>query len=223
MYACVAATQGRTRCRNWAKAGGLCFFHQKRKEAGETVEPAPKPDTVLFKFNINERWRAKLIKLGVPVKERDVEAEDKRHRLHAEAYRRKADRYKRSVPDSGVPVFGKKGLANVSLLEVFQELMDIYEIVDIHIRPKRDKTPWMAVLVVSFSSGEPSQILEVTQELLRLLTGSSWGHVHIWANPPSLDDGRIIHTINAVHRQEERTAEQILRFAHGLWETEPLG
>lgn len=218
MYACKAATERGARCRNWAEGeNGFCSFHKGRKD----VEIAPRPDTVLYKFNLNESWSKKLLALGVPEKHPDFEAKEHKHIQHAQQYDRDAFRYRKDVADSGVPVFGKDGLRNVSMYEVLKELAAVYEVVDIHIRPRRDGNRWMNVLVVSFSHGEKFISSDnAFQELLSFLSSSCWGYVHVWANPPQ-EDGRVIHTVNSSHREERKQPDLVLRLADGLWATEP--
>ena len=221
-YACTAATERGARCRNIAEPHGawMCTQHNSLLAEGKDVLKAPLADTVLFKFNLNNRWRDKLLTLGVPMKARDVEAEEAKHVAHAEAFDREAYRY-RDVADSGVPIFGKEGLQNVSLYEMLQELVTTYEVVDIHIKERRDGAKWMSVLVISFSHGQQAERnTEAFQELLSFLASSCWGYVHVWANPPQ-EDGRIIHTVNSSHREQDKTPELALHLAGGLWSSKP--
>ena len=221
MYACKAATKQRARCRYWAEGeNGFCSPHERRREAGEMVETAPRPDTVLYKFNLNKTWTERLTRLGVPIKEQDFVAKEAMHVAHAEKHGRGAYVIRKNVADSGVPVFGEEGLVNVSLYEVLKELVDEYEIVDIHIQPRRDRNRQMNVLVVSFSHGENAVTnTEALQELLDFLSSSCWGYCHVWANPPQ-DDGKVVHTVNSSHRKENKQPERILRFDEGLWAEE---
>ncbi|OGZ92568.1 MAG: hypothetical protein A2549_03150 [Candidatus Staskawiczbacteria bacterium RIFOXYD2_FULL_37_10] len=223
-YACTAATERNARCRHWVgdqRAKVFCSLHQQRKDAGEAVEIAPKPDVALYKFNLNGKWRDKLLELGVPEKDPDFGAKEAKHVAHAQQFGREAYAIRKEVADSGVPVFGKEGIQNVSLYETLQDLLAEYEVVDIHIRPRRDGTRWISVLVINFSHGGRSisnqPALDTT---LEFLSSSCWGFCHVWANPPQ-DDGRIVHTINSSHREVDKQPELVLRLNGGLWSTEP--
>jgi hypothetical protein len=183
------------------------------------AERAPRPDVVLYKFNINDRWRDRFMALGIKEKTRDVQADTAKHEAHAAQFGRDAHRY-RQVADSGVPVFGE-GLQGVSLFDLLKELPTVYEVVDIHIKPRSDGKPNMSVLVISFSNGKPTSAnTEAFDELLRFLASSCWGFCHVWANPPQ-EDGRVIHTVNSSHREADQKAKQVLHFADGLWAVNP--
>jgi|SRR3989344_3716067 len=219
-YACKAATKGNARCRNLLDAPGFCATHP---EATSAV--SEQPDVVLYKTNVNRNWSRKLKELGVPLKQSDFEKREQQHVAHAIKHGREPFRFrgKDQPADSGVPVFGKDGLQEVSLYELLQELTTIYNVVDIHLRPtKPGGNQNMEVLVVSFSDGEELNTnTDAFQELMRFLASSCWGYCHVWANPPQ-DDGRIIHTVNSSHREDGKKPVQAVRFDDGLWATEPV-
>jgi|GEM_PF-3429862 hypothetical protein len=222
-YACVAATEDRARCRNWMKENNpthLCGFHQSRQDAGQEVKRISQPDVIEYKFNLNKTWACRLRELGVSFKEQDFAAKEAKHIAHAEEYGRDPFRFREGVSDSGVPVFGEEGLVKVSVYELLQELVRFYEVVDIFIRPRRDGTRHMEVLVVRFFNGKECETnTQAFQQLLSFLASSCWGHCHIWANPPR-GDGLIIDTVNSAHREEGQKPQQIVRFTGGLWATE---
>jgi len=214
-YACTAKIASGARCRNFVMNDGDRFCSQH--SAMPRVEAISQPDTVLYKFNLNETWRKKMVALGVPVKEPNFQQKEQKHVEHAEQHGREAFRFRKDVADSGVPVFGPKGVQSVSLYEVLQELLEIYEVVDVHIRPRRDGNRFMSVLVVSFSHGEKAcSNTKAFQELLDFLSSSCWGYTHVWANPPQ-EDGRVVNTINSSHREEGKKATNVLRFDEGRW------
>ena len=225
MYACTAATEQNARCRHWAEDGDqddFCSLHADQRDAGKPVKKAEMPNTVLYKFNLNKTWRERLLALGVPEKQPNFEAKEAEHVAHAQQYGREAYAIRKNVADSGVPVFGKEGIQSVSLYETLQDLLAEYEVVDIHIRPRRDGTRWISVLVINFSHGGRSISNQpALDETLEFLSSSCWGYCHVWANPPQ-DDGRVIHTINSSHREEEKQPERILRLANGLWACEKV-
>lgn len=217
VYACTAGTENRARCRNWADANGLlCPFHQKRRDAGETVTVAPSPDTILVKFNINPNWTEKFKALGIPQKTPDFQKHEQEHVRQAEANGREAYRY-RPIADSGVPVFGKEGLTNVTLFDLLQELLSSsdYNLTNIHLFQRRDKGV-MNVLVITFSKEGENMTFSAADELMKFLASSCWGHCHVWANPPR-EDGRVLHTINSSHREVDKDPEGSLSFNTGLW------
>jgi len=225
-YACTAATERNARCRRDSLSCDkdlFCQQHASMRDAGQTVSKATAPDTVLYKFNVNGRWRQMLVDLGVPENNPDFEAKEAKHVAHAKEYGREAYAIRKDVADSGVPVFGVSGLCNVSLYETLQDLLAEYEVVDIHLRPRRDGSKVMHVLVISFSHGGRSISSQpALDETLEFLSSSCWGHCHVWANPPQ-EDGRLVATVNTSHREENKQPEQVLRLGKGLWAIEPFG
>ncbi len=219
-YACTHLTEQGARCRNWAEPGGnwMCSQHNALVAAGKSAERVKLPDSVDYKFNINDRWAERLIAEGVEVREQDFEAKEKQHVAHAEQYGRKAYHLRENIADFGVPVFGPQGLANVSVYELFKELLDAYEIVDVYIHPMwPGKNERMRKLVVYFANGskrEPNK--KAIDSLLEFLSSSCWGHVHVWANPPGFT-GKIKDTVNISYREQDQTPELVLRLADGMW------
>ncbi len=214
VHTCVGKTAGGARCRNTVpELGGRCPSH-----AG-TADVAGRPDTLLFRLNMNEKRAQAFTALGVPEKNPDIQAKEQQHIAHAQEYNRDAFRY-RQIADSGVPVFGKEGISGVSTFELLKELLNAegYRMLDIHIRPRRDQDRNMRVLVLTLSrQGEDAKVSStVIDELLRFLATSSWGFVHVWANPPR-EDGKVIHTVNISHRQQDVKPAVRLQFNQGLW------
>jgi len=219
MYACAAATEEGARCRNMVVevVGEMCHLHKGGKVA-------PRPDIILVKFNLNPKWAEKFERLGVPRKSSLSFLKENAHARQAEKLGRDPYRYGRPVADSGVPVFGKQGIQEVSLFDLLKELLDRYKITDIHLRPRRDEKMDVLVvsLMVSLSPGEEVVLSSsASQELLSFLAVSCWGYCHVWANPPS-DDGRIVHTVHSSHRAPDSKPRVRLRFFDGLWAVEPV-
>jgi len=200
----------------------FCSFHQKRWDDGMTVDIVGRPDAVEFKFNVNEKWASQLMTMGVELRQPDFQAKEQKHIEHAEKHEREAFRYRKDIADSGVPVFGKDGLVNVSVYELFRELIEAYEIVDIFLRPtKPGGNQHMKVLVIYFSHGEKRGNMEAIEEVLRFLASSRWGHCHVWANPPG-STGKIKNTVNTSHREPDKQPERVLRFNDGLFASEEV-
>lgn len=219
-YACVAKTQGRARCRNFVDVpGDMCPFHQKEKDDGAEVETAPRPDTVLVKFNVNPSWNQKFQEAGVPRRIPSEWALEEKHIAQAKQVDREPYRF-REIADSGVPIFGEGGVTDISILKLFNELQENgYLPQGVHIRVRKEKK--FDVLVIPFVLGAsengtlPKKAAELLKEFLRL---SCWGFVHVWANPP--EAGKIVHTINLGHREPEGSPQYNLCFNHGLWAVE---
>ena len=217
VYACTGQTQKGARCRGWAQDGKLCTACQKK----EGLQIVGEPDAVEYKFNVNQNWVRRLTALGVEIRDRSFAEKEAAHLAHAEKFGREGYRYREDVVDSGVPVFGPDGLTSVSVYELFLELIDRYEIVDIFMRPtKPGGNQNMKVLVIYFSHGEKRGNTEAIEEVLNFLSSSRWGHCHIWANPPG-GNGKVKCTVNISHREPDLKPEQVVRFSGGLWSVEP--
>ncbi len=228
-YACKAATKGNARCRNKAAEGEqFCSSpHLAMQKAGEMVRLSSQPDVVLFKCKINPGWVEKLKGLGVPFSQPDFAAKEAAHVEHAKQYGRDPHAIRKDVADSGTPVFGKWGLTDVATFKTFQELLDVYNIVAVHIQPShpKAKNQAMKVLVIRSSWGEEcDSTTDAYQEILRFVAVGSWEHCHIWENPPN-NNGEIVHTVNMAHRPEDqkpRPAKVALHFSESGWSTEKL-
>lgn len=215
-YACIAATERGARCRNFVeKFGEMCGFHQK-----EGAKVALRPDTVLVKFNINPSWNQKFQEAGIPRSAPSEWALEEKHISQAKQVDRDPYRF-REIADSGVPVFGDEGVADVSILKLIEELQEAgYLPQGVHIRTRKEKK--FDVLVIPFVRGNPGNgtlpktAIELLREFLRL---SCWGFAHVWANPPAA--GKIVHTINLGHREPEKPPKWNLCFNQGLWALMP--
>lgn len=205
MYACTAKGDHGARCRKWAKNQNLCPQHQKMQEKGKPVELVSLPDCIILIFNINAKWAEKIIAQGIKVCYRDFNKQD-------------------WVP-SGVQVFGtqREGLVNVFLGNLFEDLNRSYKITDIHLRNRRDGVKYMYGLAMTFA--KDGKVFETTQNVLdiivKFLSVGSWGHVHVWTNPPQ-EDGKDNCVLNISHRQTDVQPKQTLLLADGLWKVEPI-
>lgn len=222
MYACVAATKEGARCRHMvAEQGRLCSFCQKKADKEGSVPKAPPPNVILVKININERWRAVLEAGRVPRKIVDWQALEEKHAAHAERLGRAPYRF-RDVADSGVPVFGPDGICHVSLLKLWTELVEKgFCIQEMHLQSRRDGK--MDTLVITLARQKPTQVSffpEVALAVLPDLLNTSYGFVHIWANPSKEDKEKkkvVVHTVNISHREPEQRPLRQLHYNDGLW------
>ena len=220
--ACAARTESGARCRHLAAEGSIFCSHHKCLQLMD-IRMAPRPNKILVKFRVNDRWTRRFRALGIKEADRRFESDDARHASEAESIRRKADRY-REVPDSGVPVFGKEGALDVTLSGIWRELLQAegYGIAEVHLEPAREAR-YMTTLVITLIHGEtpsadvPAGIVEGVESFFDT---ASFGFVHVWANPPK-PDATVVHTVNASHRKDEKP-KQTLRFNNGLWALGPV-
>ena len=225
-YACIAATEFGGRCRHLAKAPSLYCGIQH----SDGCELAPPPDQVLLKLRVNKTWRDTFVASGLNVvarSETKQNAINQRHIDHADEFGRGAFVIRKDAPDSGTPVFGKKGAEAISVKHVLFELGSIgYNIANVHVLESKDKTgrPFsMYTLVLDLQktvTQQPSPLSPLGQKMVEELVATSrWGFVHVWANPPKNGTG-IVHTVNCSHR-EGKPALGILLYNGGLWEVAP--
>ncbi len=210
-YACVAGTVGRARCRNAATKEGRCHEHP-------AAALAPAPDVVLVKFSVNLRRAEELVEVGIPVREVNWQERDRSHVAHAEAHDRQSHRYRENVADSGVPVFGTEGIADVAIARAYRELNQEYGLRDVHLLPHRNNRMFVLVLVFEKGAATISPSTEAAVLLARILN-STYGFVHVWVNPPQAD-GRVVHTVNCSHRMD--SAPKCLLLLNNEWFDAPL-
>lgn len=222
MYACVAATKEGARCRNFLEQQGqLCPRHQKEFNEKGTVPMASPPDVILMRININQTWRDRLEAGGIGRKIVDWQRLEGKHVAHAEGLGRAPYRF-RDVADSGVPVFGPDGVCHVSLLKLWTELVEKgFCIQEMHLQSRRDGK--MDTLVITLARQKPTQVSfspEVALAVLPDLLNTSYGFVHIWANPSQEDKEKkkvVVHTVNVSHREPEKRSLCQLHYNDGLW------
>lgn len=179
--------------------------------------------TILVKFNVNPRWEQRFIEAGVPQKTPDEWALELKHMLHATDFGRNPFEKRPDIADSGVPVFGKEGEQDVSLNGLFAELRQAgYFPTGVHIRTRTREPNKFNALVIPFVQGADESLTTQCAALLDEILKTSWGHVHVWANPPQSDTGDIIHTVNLSHRDVDKVPQKTLRFNGGRWKTAPV-
>lgn len=213
-YACVAGTIGGARCRNAASKEGRCHEHP-------AATLAPPANVVLVKCNTSHKRADALANAGVRVQSADWQKREQQHIAQAQAHDRQAHRY-RQVADSGVPVFGTEGLQDASVAGLRQELGKEYGLKDVHLLPHRDKQ--VTILVLVFEKGaEAMRISPAVEALIEKITGSTYGFVHVWANPPQ-QDGKVVHTVNCTHRLDTPAKNMLVLnnewFDAPLWDAE---
>lgn len=220
-YACPkGAHGGQVRCRHLVP----CPVH------GADDAPAPRPDAILVKINLNPKWDEIIAKTGVREQWRDNARREELGRQHEERakmlgrdafiVRRKTNSID-GVPedaDSGTPVFGANGLQLVDVRSLPRQLMSVgYRLVDAHCLKRPEKRPTRLVLVFA-REGTPTDVswLEVTQLLY-----TCFGQVHVWANDRD-KRGRVVHTVNCGQRQDRLHSTYHLLFKNGDWGVEIL-
>lgn len=220
-YACIAAAGHGGRCRNMAVRPPEVLFCSRHSDKSPT---APVPDRVFVKIRVNERWRDSLKNAGLHIVRRTPEKEaelEQRHTEHAESVGRQAHVI-RQVADSGVPVFDKNGIQFIGLCQLHGELTKAgYQRVGGHVLEKATTGGFvMLTLVLEYSqtaSNNSTPIPPAAQPVIaRLLATRRWGFTHVWANPPDAD-GKIVHTVNASHREDDKPAIGNLIFMDGFW------
>lgn len=219
-YACTARTEFGARCRNWSILGtNRCAQHTGK---GEDIGP---PDAAEYKCNVNPNWVQRLRRDGVEERMPDYEAKIAAHIAQAEDVGRDAFRFRgdQGIEDSGVPVFGEEGLVDVNCYQLFRQLLEFYNSVDLSIQPMRPgKNQAMRKLVVAFFQGQATQKnVAALDSLLEFLSAGCQGHCHIWDNPRN-KWGHNKSTVNMAHRQPDIQPKQVVHFNNGLWAVETV-
>lgn len=180
-----------------------------------------KPDVILVKFNVNEKWEGRLKEAGVPLKTPDEAALELKHMFHALGASQNPYAFRQQIADSGIPVFGKEGARDVSINGLFAELRSYgYFPSGVHVRTREDKKFNALVIPFAKPANGNNNTLVITGEtvmgLIKEFIAVSWGFVHVWANPPQ-EDGRVIHTVNLSHRDVDKIPQKDLHFQKGEW------
>lgn len=220
-YACQAMTEQGARCRYFVTLplelpeNVFCSLHEEKAKEGK-VTVAPPPDVILFKFRVNPNWYERLLRSGIEL--RRISPQGKRemkHIMHAKKYRRAPYRF-RGMADSGTPVFGKEGLPNVGLSQVWSEILSSgYGVKEIFLSPRAGE-PMATLTVVLQQKGGFFGPRINRRELYRFMFATSFGFAHVWANPPQ-ENGLIVHTVNLVQRIPQKEPSVFLTFNKGLW------
>ncbi len=227
--ACKAGVQdGRARCRN---EQGKCSIHHSMNWAR-----APRPDVVLLKVNVNEKRERRLSAAGVPYQSRSydraLQLEQQRvasaQSLGRNAYavRELSHRDSHHTPeaaDTGCPVFGKSGLAemNVEAVTLVCELFNAgFVLTGGHLLKREHKPPVRLVLEFSKSSAKP-EVGKFPWGEVDSLLATTFNQVDVWANERS-GDGKVVHTVNCGKRDDNTKPKTRLHYADGDWDIEEL-
>ncbi len=227
-YACIAGLKRVVngvvklyRCRNWAQDPPQNLFC-----VGHSNHPvlAPLPERVFvkmtvprtsdnlhdieeFQFHVADRDKKK---------ERDLEV---KHAQHAEQFSRGAYSVRKTTSDSGVQVFGPDGLHDMSLVLMDGNLIQAgLNRVGGHVLDKIHEGK--LIFVIEYSSipnPDGTKLPNRADGYLKRLLGSCWGTIHIWANPPRVEDGVIVHTVNAGRLNREQIPVGHVVLASGHW------
>lgn len=225
-YACVARTEFGGRCRrmievenfNFKPGNSLCAQHQSASLL------APAPEIVLVKFRTNQNWEKELTEAGVSFRNPNFVSRDKEHIDQAHNISRQAFHIREDMPDSGTPVFGpnKAGLQGICPLQGIRPSPEHgYKLTVVFLEPTRENHG-MYTLVLALEKG--GRRTDISQELVDKIVefvSPPWGHCHVWANPPRVNDGKIIHTLNFSHRLPGKKPALLLLFNSGLWAVKP--
>lgn len=221
-YSCVAGIAGEiARCRNLVTVDTHCGVHD------ESSPRAPRPDVVLLKVNVNERWDQRFRAAGIQKLERSperaaklaVEHEAQAKRLGRAAYvireRREGQRPDEpEAADSGCPVFGRAGLQSVDIRGLISEMkLAGYQLTGPHLLVRDWKPPVRLVLQFERSGAA----MAFPWDLFRGLANTCFGQVDVWANPRDRR-GEVVHTVNCGRRDDKVNPVYTLRFADGDWE-----
>lgn len=222
-YACRAGVHGgNARCRNLASS---CPTHD------ENSAPAPRPDVVIIKGNLNDRARSRFLGLGIKIEERSFARSyelGRQHAVQARDFRRsdaiRGDRDNPENPesiDSGSPVFGRGGAHSVSVQSLIEELVDTgYAPIRASILERHHKPPTRLQIVFS-SREDDDPINGIGWDEVFAFFDTCFGQVDVWANPRDAR-GRVSHTVNCGRRDDSAHPQHSLRFAGGDWELEPF-
>ena len=216
-YACTAQTRTGARCRQFVEVDDFGFDNTCRCSQHFGSQSASTPDTILLKFRVNRERVEKLKAIGIHPKKVDFGKRETRHTQHAHQHGRQAYQVRPEVADSGVPVFEKNGLNDVSPLPGVDELMNVgYDILNVYLEPARDNNDMFVLVLRIAKEGERQPYpTEVATEVGELVS-STWGFLHVWANPPR-EDGKVVHTLNFAHREKDKSPALELTFNLGIW------
>ncbi len=224
-YACtVGVADGKARCRN---ERGKCAFHTKP----ECWKSAPRPDVVLVKVNVNDKWKTLFSYLKTQERsyERAEQLEQDRVEraevLGRNAYAARPDeRIKENVPenaDTGSQVFGKLGLADlqVSIQGVVEELKRSgYILTDAHLLERNHKPPVRLVMEFSKAGSKP-EFKNFRWGIFHDLISTTFNQVDVWANDRDPKKGdKVVHTVNCGKRADGVPVKHWLHYANGDWE-----
>lgn len=221
-YACKAGIRGGVaRCRKTEP----CLDHPNGQP------PAPRPDRVLLKVNLNDRWERQFVAAGIRKVNRSPERADALavdHKARAERLGRdpfairEVREGQASDPesaDSGCPVLGKNGLPAADIRGLVGELVKAgFRLTGTpHILARNWKPP--VRLVLQFSREGEGVIFP--WPLFGQLAATCFGQVDVWANDRD-SRGLVVHTVNCGKRDDAAKPQFKLCYSGGDWAAEPI-
>lgn len=221
---------GLARCR---KEAGKCDSH---RNGDASWEKAPRPTVVLVKVNVNSRWEEAFKNAGIRVDIRSIERAEALEHQRAEtaqqlgrsAYAIRADSGRGSnVPedaDTGCPVFGKSGLAelNVSLQRLGVELQEAgFILTRVTLLKRYHKPPTRLVMEFSMAEAGKPAVQDLLTGLINSLVTTTFNQVDVWANEKK-PNGQVVHTVNCGKRDDTAKPQYRLAYANGDWDAVPV-
>lgn len=209
-YACVGALSTGARCRQEAVENGFC-----KECARENRLRAPEPTHVIFKFFVSPQRGQALGDDGVLRVKPEWGARDRDHFTEALVHGEEPHVQGRII-GSGVPVFGEKGLSEIRLFDLWQELLGLgFALQDVHLESHRNKNKDSLVMSVARAEAMPFPSSRV-QEQVESLLGAVWRFTHVWANPPK-ENSTVPHSVICTSMLQGQKTHQVLKFQAGLW------
>lgn len=233
-YACIAGIPTTIngiekfyRCRRWAQDPPnnlFCAGHQNHPTL------ASLPDRVFVKMTLphSPDNMRDIEEFCFHVVDRDREKQqilETKHAQHAQKFGREAYSVRKNTSDSGVQIFGRDGIHDMSMMFVDGNLIKVgLERIGGHVLDKAHEGKLVFVVeYTSIPNPTATKIPTRTEPYLRRLLGNCWGTIHIWANPPRVGDGVIVHTINAGSLKRDKIPSGNVILAEGFWSFKAIG
>jgi hypothetical protein len=228
-HACTSGVQdGRARCRN---ERGKCSVHHTTSVWAH----APQADVILVKVNVNEKWEVRLRSAGIATQLRSFDRAQQLEAQHVaratslgrNAYAARDERDHGDTPeaaDSGCPVFGKTGLAELAISAegLRKELFAAgYVLTGAHMLKRYHKPPVRLVMEFSKPQAKPA-LANFPWTAIQQLLATTFNQVDVWANDRDPRTGNVVHTVNCGKRADGIVPQYRLHFADGDWDAEPV-
>lgn len=216
-YACIGTTETGARCRNEAAPSKRCEECTEKNRPG-----APAPTHILLKLVINERRAKAFANTGVSTVQPNWGERREQHQVEAYVHGMDAKAYATETykgVDSGTAVFGRQGLSDVCVEELWAELHSLgFVLQDIHLERNRKGND---ILVIALAKGAENKFPSLSVgPLVKDLLAFDWGFVHVWANPVR-PDASVVHTVNCAGMKSPGDRHTPLEFSKGLWGIPP--
>lgn len=210
------------RCRNLM---GSCPHHP------DGMPLAPRPDTVLLRATVNQKWFETLRNAGIPLESRSQERREelgRQREKRAERLGRSAtiahDPHFAGTPEakhSGAPIFGVEHLGGVLVDGLPEELKSEYGLsrASIVVRqntPAQGGGSYYTLQLVWDRQGGQTVLPQMAEAMLDEFFSVPFG-VIVWANERDPKDGLVKHTVNCGYRNGS-PRKLTLHFAEGDWE-----